>query len=226
LRDFAEVIDGTEEQRVFAFLNKTPAVKLSVQKQPDANTIKVVDALKQRLEELRQSDLISADMVLTPTLDESIFIRNSLTDVTTSAVSGALLAAAAVLLFLGSVRQTLIITLAIPLCTLAAIIFMKLFGLTINVFSLAGLAVGIGQAIDTSVVVLENVSERTDMISGRNEQLGRLKQKSISQEPKFFIESTIASSQEVGISFGCCYWCQLSFCTAIPANWRLYLAAI
>jgi multidrug efflux pump subunit AcrB len=51
------------------------------------------------------------------------------------------------------VRQTLIITLAIPLCTLAAIIFMKLFGLTLNVFSLAGLAVGIGQAIDTSVVI-------------------------------------------------------------------------
>ncbi len=197
LRDFAEVIDGTEEQRVFAFLNKTPAVKLSVQKQPDANTIAVVDALKQRLEELRQSDLISADMVLTPTLDESVFIRNSLTDVTTSAVSGALLAAAAVLLFLGSVRQTLIITLAIPLCTLAAIIFMKLFGLTINVFSLAGLAVGIGQAIDTSVVVLENVSERTDTISGQNDQLGKPKPKSISQEPKFFIESTIASSQEV-----------------------------
>ncbi len=196
LRDFAEVIDGTEEQRVFAFLNKTPAVKLSVQKQPDANTIAVVDALKQRLEELRQSGLISADMVLTPTLDESVFIRNSLTDVTTSAVSGALLAAAAVLLFLGSVRQTLIITLAIPLCTLTAIIFMKLFGLTINVFSLAGLAVGIGQAIDTSVVILENVSERTDA-SGQNDQLGEPKPKFKSQDPKFFIESTITSSQEV-----------------------------
>jgi multidrug efflux pump subunit AcrB len=191
LRDFAEVIDGTEEQRVFAFLNKTPAVKLSIQKQPDANTIAVVDGVKQRLEELQQSGLISADMVLTPTLDESVFIRNSLADVTTSAVSGALLAAAAVLLFLGSVRQTLIITLAIPLCTLAAIIFMKLFGLTINVFSLAGLAVGIGQAIDTSVVILENISERTDVTSGQIErEMGRPK-------PKFFIESTITSSQEV-----------------------------
>ncbi len=189
LRDFAAVIDGTEDQRVFAFLNKTPAVKLSIQKQPDANTITVVDGIKQRLEELRQSGVIPADMILTPTLDESVFIRNSLADVTNSAISGALLAAAAVLLFLGSVRQTLIITLAIPLCTLAAIVLMKLFGLTINVFSLAGLAVGIGQAIDTSVVILENIAERAGMTPGQN-QRPHLQQEQI-------IDSTIASSQEV-----------------------------
>lgn len=95
LRDFAEVIDGTEEQRVFAFLNKTPAVKVTIQKQPEANTITVVDGVKQQIEKLRQSGLIPADMVITPTLDESRFIRNSLKDVTTSAISGALLAAAA-----------------------------------------------------------------------------------------------------------------------------------
>jgi multidrug efflux pump subunit AcrB len=58
-----------------------------------------VDGVKQQIEKLRQSGLIPADMVITPTLDESRFIRNSLKDVTTSAISGALLAAAAVLLF-------------------------------------------------------------------------------------------------------------------------------
>ena len=189
LRDFASVSDGTEEQRVFAFLNKKSAVKVSIQKQPEANTIAVVDGVKQRIEQLRQSGLIPADMVLTPTLDESVFIRNSLADVTNSAISGALLAAAAVLLFLGSVRQTLIITLAIPLCTLAAIILMKLFGLTINVFSLAGLAVGIGQAIDTSVVILENIAERAGM-TPENKQRAYLPQQEM-------IDSTIASSQEV-----------------------------
>jgi len=158
LRDFAQVIDDIEEQRIFVFLNRQPAVKVSIQKQPDANTITVVDGVKQRIEQLRRSGLIPTDMVLTPTSDESRFIRNSLADVTTSAIIGALLAAAAVLLFLGSLRQTLIISLAIPLCTLAAIILMKLFGLTLNVFSLAGLTLGIGQAIDTSVVILENIS--------------------------------------------------------------------
>lgn len=190
LRDFAQVIDGTEQQRVFAFLNKTPAVKISIQKQPEANTITVVDRVKQRIEQLRQRNLIPADMVLTPTLDESVFIRNSLADVTNSAISGALLAAAAVLLFLGSVRQTLIITLAIPLCTLAAIILMRLFGLSLNVFSLAGLAVGIGQAIDTSVVILENIAERAGMTATSGDGRTRL-------PPEQMKECAIASSSEV-----------------------------
>ena len=101
LRDFAEVIDDTEEQRVFVYLNRQPAVKFSIQKQPEANTITVVDAVKRRIEQLRQSGLIPADMTLSPTTDESVFIRNSLNDVIFSGISGALLAAAAVLLFLG-----------------------------------------------------------------------------------------------------------------------------
>ncbi|MBW4694383.1 MAG: efflux RND transporter permease subunit [Lyngbya sp. HA4199-MV5] len=164
LRDFAEVIDGTEEERVLVNLNREKAVKISVQKQPDANTVSVVDAVKQRLEELRQSGLIPADMIITPTLDESRFIRNSLADVINSGLSGALLAAIAVFIFLGSLRQTFIIALTIPLCTLAAAIVMKLCGFSLNIFSLGGLAISVGQAIDTSVVILENVSKRVETL--------------------------------------------------------------
>ncbi|QDL11488.1 AcrB/AcrD/AcrF family protein [Brasilonema octagenarum UFV-E1] len=198
LRDFAEVSDGTEEQRIFVYLNRQPAVKVSIQKQPDANTINVVDGVKKRIEQLRGSGLIAQDMVLTPTTDESRFIRNSLNDVITSAVSGALLAAVAVLLFLGSIRQTFIISLAIPLCTLASIALMKLFGLTLNVFSLAGLTLGIGQAIDTSVVILENVAEKTAMTPNQKE-MEKLADKEMGKKPnsKFFIDTTIAASQEV-----------------------------
>ncbi len=188
LRDFAQVIDGTEDERVLVYLNGQPAVKFSIQKQPDANTITVVDAVKKRIAQLRQSGLIPADVTLNPTTDESRFIRNSLNDVIFAAVSGALLAAAAVLLFLGSLRQTLIISLAIPLCTLAAIALMKIFGLTLNVFSLAGLTLGIGQAIDTSVVILENIATKTGMTPHQREQ---------GETTKFFIENAIASAQEV-----------------------------
>jgi multidrug efflux pump subunit AcrB len=162
LRDFAEVIDGTEEERVLVNLNRQKAVKISVQKQPDANTVSVVDAVTKRLEELRRSGLIPADMVITPTLDESKFIRNSLADVIISGLSGAVLAAIAVFIFLGSLRQTFIIALTIPLCTLAAAIVMKLCGFSLNIFSLGGLAISVGQAIDTSVVILENVSKRVE----------------------------------------------------------------
>lgn len=196
LRDFAEVIDDTEDQRVFVYLNRQPAVKVTIQKQPEANTITVVDAVKQRIEQLRQSGIIPADMTLNPTTDESRFIRNSLNDVIFSAISGALLAAAAVLLFLGSFRQTLIISLTIPLCTLAAIALMKIFGLTLNVFSLAGLTLGIGQAIDTSVVILENISEKTGMTPNQRER-GEQQEQNQRGNSKFFIESAITSSQEV-----------------------------
>ncbi|OUL30698.1 cation transporter [Nostoc sp. T09] len=196
LRDFAEVIDDTEDQRVFVYLNRQPAVKVSIQKQPEANTITVVDAVKQRIEQLRRSGTIPADMALSPTTDESRFIRNSLNDVIFSAISGALLAAAAVLLFLGSFRQTLIISLTIPLCTLAAIALMKIFGLTLNVFSLAGLTLGIGQAIDTSVVILENISEKTGMTPNQRER-GEQQEENQQGNSKFFIENAITSSQEV-----------------------------
>jgi multidrug efflux pump subunit AcrB len=165
LRDFATVIDGTEKARVLVSLNQQKAIKISVQKQSDANTVSVVDAVKQRLDALRRSGVIPADMVITSTLDESKFIRNSLADVMVSGLSGALLASIAVFIFLGSLRQTLIIALTIPLCTLAAAIAMKLCGFSLNIFSLGGLAISVGQAIDTSVVILENVSHRVDQLN-------------------------------------------------------------
>ncbi|MCU0517271.1 MAG: efflux RND transporter permease subunit [Oscillatoria sp. Prado101] len=189
LRDFAQVIDGTEDQRVFVSLNGEPAVKVSIQKQPDANTITVVDGVKKRIEQLRESGLIPEEMVLIPTLDESRFIRNSLSDVTNSGISGALLAAVAVLFFLGSLRQTFIISLTIPLCTLAALILMKLLGLSLNLFSLAGLALGIGQAIDTSVVILENIAVGVST----NPAIARRRKKN----PRQIIEEAISRGKEV-----------------------------
>ncbi|MEG4088603.1 efflux RND transporter permease subunit [Microcoleus sp. Pol12B4] len=190
LRDFARVNDGTEEQRVKVFLNQKPAVKISILKQPDANTITVVDGVKNRIKEMQESGLISADMTVVTTLDESRFIRNSLADVANAGVSGAVLAAIAVLFFLGSLRQTLIISLTIPLCTLAAIILMRLFGMSLNLFSLGGLALGIGQAIDTSVVILENIVVGLD--SNPHLKKGRIKDRK-----ERTIEESVLRSEEV-----------------------------
>ncbi|MEW6491145.1 MAG: efflux RND transporter permease subunit [Cyanobacteriota bacterium] len=189
LRDFAEVIDGTEEQRVFVLLNGKPAVKVSITKQPDANTIEVVEGVKKRIEQLRQSGLIPEDMELRPTLDESIFIRNSIANVTSSGLIGTLLAAIAVLLFLGSLRQTLIIVLAIPFATLVAIILMKLFGLSLNVFSLGGLALGVGIVVDNAIVMLETIAEGVGMTPGQTNRPRWDTQQLINQ--------SVTSSQEV-----------------------------
>lgn len=189
LRDFAEVIDGSEQQRIYVLLNGEEAIKVSVQKQPDANTINVVEGVKKRLEELRQSGVIPEGTVITPTLDESRFISNSISNVATSGLIGTGLAAIAVLLFLGSLRQTFIIVLAIPLAALAAIILMGLFGLSLNVFSLGGLALGVGIVVDNSIVMLENIAEGAGMTPGKDNKTRLNSQQLISQAEK--------SSQEV-----------------------------
>ncbi len=156
LGDFATVVDGTEDERVFVTLNGQPAVKVSIQKQPDANTVEVVDAVKARVEELRRRGTIPEGTVLTATLDESVFIKRSIQDVAFSGLAGAALASIMVLLFLGSLRQTFIVVLSIPLGTLMAVSLLSLVDASLNIFSLGGLAVGIG-AVDSCIVVLENI---------------------------------------------------------------------
>lgn len=180
LRDFAQVIDGTEEERVKVFLNQKAAVKISIQKQPDANTISVVDGIKKRLEELKASGAIPEGTTIVNTFDESKFIRDSISNVLFSGLTGAVLAGASVLLFLASLRQTLIIVLAIPLATLMAIILMGVFGLSLNVFSLGGLALGVGIVVDNSIVMLENIVEGTSNKKSANGQ--RFSNKQLQQQ--------------------------------------------
>jgi multidrug efflux pump subunit AcrB len=189
LRDFAEVIDGTQQQRIFVALNGQPAVKVSIQKQPDANTIGVVEGVKRRLEELRRQGTIPEEMQLIPTLDESVFIQNAISNVTTSGLIGAGLAAIAVLLFLGSIRQTLIIVLSIPLATLAALILMGVFKLSLNIFSLGGLALGVGIVVDNSIVMLETIAHATGMTPGGEIQTHLSRRE--------LINTSISSSQSV-----------------------------
>jgi CzcA family heavy metal efflux pump len=200
LRDFAQVIDGTEEERVKVFLNQKAAVKISIQKQPDANTISVVDAIKKRLEELKASGTIPEGTTIVTTFDESKFIRDSISNVLFSGLTGAVLAGASVLLFLASLRQTFIIVLAIPLATLMAIILMGVFHLSLNVFSLGGLALGVGIVVDNSIVMLENIVEGTsnkNSANGKqplsNKQLMRQAEKSSQELESALFASTITN---------------------------------
>jgi multidrug efflux pump subunit AcrB len=184
LRDFATVVDGTEEQRIFSSLNSQPAVRILITKQPEANTIEVVDQIKAKVEFLREKGLVPEDALLTPTSDDSRLIRASVADVTSSGLMGAALAAIVVLLFLGSLRQALIIILAIPLATLASIIAMGIFGFSLNIFSLGGLALGAGGVVDCSVVMLDNI-------------LNGMKKMEKGQGAKDAISQTQASSAEI-----------------------------
>lgn len=202
LRDVAEIVDSQGEQRVFVNLNGNPAIKLSIQKQPEANTVQVVDQIKAKLTDLTQQQLITPDMQIRPTLDESIFIRNSIKNVAIAGGTGTLLAAIAVLLFLGSLRQTLIIVLAIPLASLSAIILMRFFGLSLNVFSLGGLALGVGIVVDNSIVMLESIVQGVGLSLGRGGTIQDLTPREIlqrSQSSAQSVESALIASTSTNL---------------------------
>ena len=164
LTEVAAVRDTSREQRLWVRLNGVPAVKISVRKQPDANTVAVADAVDERLRRLEATGFIPNELQFRPIENQAGFIRNSVESVRNAALGGALLAMAVIFLFLGSVRKTLVIALSIPLSLLATFTMMGMGGLTLNIMSLGGLALGVGLLLDNAIVMLENVYRRRDTL--------------------------------------------------------------
>lgn len=160
LRDVATIRDTSQEQRFWARLNGVPAVRIGIQKQPEANTVEVVDGVKALLVRLQQSQYIPKDIQYNTTFDQSGFIRDALNSVQSAAIIGAMLAMLVVLVFLRSFRKTFIIGVSIPLAILATFIMMGISDLTLNIMSLGGLALGTGLLLDNAIVMLENIYRR------------------------------------------------------------------
>lgn len=158
LSDIARVEDSHREQRIFARLNSIPSVKISIQKQPNANTVEVNDGLKAKLEYLRAHNIIPPGVEIRIVNDQSYYIKNSISSVTDAALVGGLLAMIVVGFFLGSWRRTFIIATSIPIAILGTFVMMGLGNLTLNIISLGGLALGVGMLVDNSIVMLENIS--------------------------------------------------------------------
>lgn len=154
LADVAQVELTTKQQGSTSRLNGKPNVSLSLQKQSDANTVAVANLVHAELEQLRVE---FPDVNLLPTMDQSEFINIAIDNVTNSAIVGALLAVLILLFFLRSVRTTLIIAISVPISVVATFVLMYFGNLTINMMTLAGLALGIGMLVDNSIVVLENI---------------------------------------------------------------------
>jgi len=157
LGEVAQVIDGAAEERLRIRLNGEPGIKLSVQKQPQANTVTVVDRVEQELERLAETGQIPEDVQIQRVDDQARYIRHSLNNAVSAALGGALLAMAVVYVFLGSIRRTLIIGSAIPIAVLATFILMAGAGLSFNIMTLGGLALGVGMLVDSAIVMLENI---------------------------------------------------------------------
>jgi hydrophobe/amphiphile efflux-1 (HAE1) family protein len=162
LRDVASVRDTSQEQRSWARLNGVPAVRIGIQKQPEANTVEVVRGVEAKIEQLASSGYMPPDIQHEVTYDQSYFISQALKSVRDAAIIGALLSMLVVVVFLRSLRKTFIIGVSIPLAILATFVMMGIGDLTLNIMSLGGLALGTGLLLDNAIVMLENIYRRRE----------------------------------------------------------------
>ena len=156
LTDVAEVTDGAENARLAAWMNRTPAILLNIQRQPGANVIEVVDRVKKQLPQLRASLPAGIDVaVLT---DRTVTIRASVHDVQVELLFAIALVVLVIFLFLRNVPATLIPSVAVPLSLVGTFGFMYLAGFSINNLTLMALVVATGFVVDDAIVVIENIA--------------------------------------------------------------------
>ena len=157
LQDLAEVRSGYQEQSTITRTNRQPSVEIAIHKEAAANTVAVAQVVKERLGEVEQELEGVVDVELRVVSDQSRFIEQSIRDVIQAAVLGGVLAIAVLYLFVRRLRSTLVVGLAIPISVIASFFLMFLGGVSLNIMSLGGLALGIGMLVDSSIVVLESI---------------------------------------------------------------------
>src|SRR5882724_2530649 len=160
VKDLGYVADSHETQTSIVRIDDERGVFLSVNKQPGANTIAVVDQVKRLLPKLLG---VPPGVKVGITFDQSIYIRQAIESLWHEAIQGSVLAFLVILIFLRSLTSTLIISIAIPLSILLSFIVMYFLGQTLNVFTLGGLALAVGRLVDDSIVELENINRHLAM---------------------------------------------------------------
>jgi CzcA family heavy metal efflux pump len=179
IRDVAEVKDDFEDQTNIIRVNGQPAVALGVQKTSGTNTIQVVDDVRKVLPKIQK--MLPPGVVMLELFDQSTYIRNSVTNLQHEALLGAGLAVFVILIFLRNWISTMIVSIAIPISIVCAFILLYFNNLSLNIFTLGGLALGVGRLVDDAIVVLENIYRHRN--SGKSPQ-----------------EAAIQGSQEVGMA--------------------------
>jgi HAE1 family hydrophobic/amphiphilic exporter-1 len=170
LDQVARLVDGEQEAQSLALLNGQRAISVDVVKMSGANTIAVVDALKEQIPALQ--DILPEGVELIQVADTSRSIRASLDDVQKTLIEGAILAVLIVFLFLGSWRSTVITGLTLPIALLGTVFCLYLFGLTLNSMTLMALSLCVGLLIDDAIVVRENIVRHAAM--GKSHQQAAL----------------------------------------------------
>ncbi|GHV71556.1 multidrug ABC transporter [Spirochaetia bacterium] len=155
LRDIANVYEGYRDETSAVYVNGQSAVMLTIQKQSGKNSVQTAKDLRSRLTRITRE--IPQDIEITELFNTTDQIENSINQVGSTALSGAVLAIAILFLFLRSAKPTLIIGISIPVSLIITIMLMYFAHLTLNLMTLAGLILGVGMLVDNSIVILENI---------------------------------------------------------------------
>ena len=155
VRDIGRVEDGVEEARTFAAFEGKPAVTLDVRRQSGTNTVKIIDAVKEKLAEIQKE--LPAGFSVRATRDQSVFIKASVSSLEEHLLLGSLLASLIVWVFIRNLRSVIIASIAIPTSVIATFTLMKALDFTLNNMTLLALTLAVGIVIDDAIVVLENI---------------------------------------------------------------------
>jgi len=166
IRDLGRVTDGFNTQDERVFLNKKPAMLLFVMKQSGGNTVKVCDNVKRRIAEIQKT--LPPDVEIVNLYDTSKFIKDAIKNLEITIVVGGVLVIMIVYLFLRRIRSSLVIALTIPFSLIVAFVALYFFDYSINMMSLASLAIAVGMVVDTAIVILENITRHLEEGSGIN----------------------------------------------------------
>jgi multidrug efflux pump subunit AcrB len=161
LKDVAKVEDGADITSSYALVNGKRSVYLPITKSASASTWEVVQNLKKAIPRFQNN--LPPDVKLSYEFDQSVYVINAVKSLLSEGAIGAVLTGLMVLLFLGDVRGALIVILTIPTCIISGVLFLNLFGQTINIMTLSGLSLAIGILVDESTVTIENIHQHLDM---------------------------------------------------------------
>ncbi len=161
IRDIATVEDAADITVGYALVQGRRAVYIPVVKKSDASTLSVVNNIRNALPALQNA--IPEDVKISYEFDQSTYVTNSLKSLITEGTLGALLTGLMVLLFLRDWRSVIIVVITIPISVLCAIILLNLFGQTINIMTLSGLALAVGILVDQATVSIENIHQHLEM---------------------------------------------------------------
>ena len=161
LGDVATAVDGIEEQRTLALFNGKDAVGIEIKKTKGYSTTAVAEAVRKKVEALRPTLPAGAQLDMVKNKGERV--TDSVDNVESALIEGALLTVLVVFLFLNSWRSTVITGLALPVSVLASFVAVWAFGFTLNTMSLLGLSLSIGILIDDAIVVRENIVRHVEM---------------------------------------------------------------